>query len=127
MATTSLRIDFPEITDEESAYAYAARMQAFINAATNFDTTATALQRRIVQQLRAEGLDEGGLRGLLGSNARGVARRAVAPLRAASADAENVARAGALFRRNMQNLVFEPIREARRQRKSPQSQGLGVH
>jgi len=117
-----------EIVDEASAYRYAERLQALIQLATNLDTSATALRQRIIIQLRAEGLDGStGLRGALGaSDAVRTADKAIKPLRAAQAEAENIAKAGVLFRRNMQNLVFEPIRAARAARKNPASQGLRV-
>lgn len=113
------------IVDEDTAYRYAERMQMLIQFATALDTQATALRQRIIWQLRTEGLDSTNFLGF-GSDAARVASRAVQPLRAASTEAENIARAGVLFRRNMESMVFAPIAAARAERKNPQSRGLRV-
>ncbi len=119
-----------EIMGEDEAYQVAAAFQALINTATYADTTATAFRKRIINLLRQEGLDAsvGGLRGFFGesSDASRTADRVVQPLRAIHADLENVARNGVLLRNRAQSLVFDPVREARRQRTRPNGETLRV-
>jgi hypothetical protein len=118
-----------DILNEEGAYAYAEHLRSLDRLATNLDAMSVALRKRIINQLRHEGLDAaaGGARGFFGgaSDAVRTADKAIAPLRAAQQEADNIARAGVLFRRNMQTMVFEPIREARKLKKR-ETAGLDV-
>jgi hypothetical protein len=122
--TVSLPPTF-DIVDEATAYMYAERMQGLMQFATNLDAQALAFERRIIVQLRAEGLD-GTNRFGMGSDARRIAKKVVAPMRAAQVEAENIARGGVLLRRRSQALVFDAIREARAARNNPASTGLRV-
>jgi hypothetical protein len=105
-----------EVIGEDEAYQYAAELQKLNNAATHADATAVALKMRIINQLRAEGLDGNntGIRGMFtGGDAASTARKVVQPLVAIGADMENAARNAHVFRNRLQALVFDPIRMAR--------------
>lgn len=113
---------------EESVRKYAEYMRSLIKMSTNVDVMATALRRRIINQLRAEGIDSaGGFRGvILGSDAVRTAGQIIAPLRAAAGEAEQISKAGVLFERRFTTLFIQPIQEARRQQTKGTTQGLKV-
>lgn len=123
-------VDLPpniEIMTEDEAYLVAARLQALLTVSTYVDGQATALQKRIVTQLRKEGLDgQGRLSFITGTDAQRAARRVVQPLRVIQADCYNAAQAAILFRQRIQREVFDPIRAARRLANSPDAAGLVV-
>lgn len=118
-----------DVVGEDEAYELAAQLHKLYRLATLADTSSVAFRQRIIQQLRAEGLDgsTGGMRGFFGESSDAVrtAAKVVQPLHAIAHDLENAARNAHVFRNRTQALVFDPIRAARQARKSG-SAGLHV-
>lgn len=116
----AITLSLKEIIGEDEAYEYAAALQKLVYVATHADVTAVAFRQRIINQLRAEGLDGsiGGVRGFFGNNSDAVrtANQVVQPLKAISADLENAAKNAHVFRNRTQTLVFDAIRQAREAR-----------
>lgn len=117
----SVTVKMIEPVGEDEIYQLAAELQQLYTLSTYLDATVTALKARIVNQLRAEGLDGAatGIRGMFGgaSDAVRTANKATQPLRAIVADCENAAKNAHVFKSRMQSLVFDAIRLARELRK----------
>jgi hypothetical protein len=115
---------------ESSVIQYARSLNSFNRIATNVSLTATALQRALAVTLRVEGLDGDGGGGIVsrlrGSDAVKTARRVVSPLVTASAEMENIARAGTLFERLFRSQIVDSIHEARALAKNGQGRGLKI-
>jgi hypothetical protein len=104
-----------EIVGEDEAYAVAENLQRLIQIATYTDVQATALQRRIVNKLRREGLDASGrFSWIVGTDAQRVARKVVEPLRLIHSETYNSAQNAVLFQTRIKSMVFDPIREAQK-------------
>lgn len=118
--SNTVTVNLIDILGEDDAYEYAAALQKLVHIAVHADVTAVAFKQRIINQLRAEGLDAavGGMRGFFGSNsdAERTANQVVQPLRAIGEELHNVGRNAHVFRNRVQALVFDPIRIARESR-----------
>lgn len=118
-----------DVGGEEEAYKIAEDLRKLQDVQTYVETLADALRARIINQLRAEGMDAAGRNFVLfqgAGTAEQTANRVVQPLRAMAAELDNSARNAHVFRNRIQSLVFDAIREARRMKTNPSSNGLVV-